>query len=487
MDDLCAVRGGGVRLALIVNPSASPFAMGKGARQAAILQKHAAKRGVAVAAVNQFGANDELIFDGGAAVYAAGGKLVVCNEPLRGEMVLVDVDWAGGADGAGGVVRVGLAEGLSTRRSGESGGSGEEEDERRENGGKREVYREEGEERIGEGSEGSRVLGFEGQEKMSQEKRGEEKRGREERGLEKRGDEELLYRALVLGVKDYCRKTGFGAAVLGLSGGIDSAVCAVLACAALGPGKVMGASMPSRFSSQGSKDDAFDLARRLGMTCYSLPIEEGFVALQALLGPTFAVLGKSAPDVTEENLQSRLRGTVLMGLSNKLNCLLLTTGNKSEMAVGYCTLYGDMNGGLAVLSDVTKQWVYRLANWMNAHPALLEIAGLEGPPIPLATITKPPSAELRENQTDQDSLPPYEVLDEIIERYVEGRQARGQIASEMIAGGFGGRVERGLVDKICRMIDLAEFKRKQAAIGLKVTPVAFGSGRRMPIAQGWRG
>ncbi len=293
--------------------------------------------------------------------------------------------------------------------------------------------------------------------------------------------EELLYRALVLGTRDYLRKTGFKTAVLGLSGGIDSAVTCAIAAAAIGPGQVTGLLMPSTYSSAGSISDAQDLARRLGVRDITIPIEPPVAGFRAALDPAFkgqslATLGASLPDLTEENLQSRVRGTLLMGWSNRSGAIVLTTGNKSELAVGYCTLYGDMNGGLAVLSDVSKQWVYRLARWMNEHPAG---AGFARPPIPEASITKAPSAELRPNQTDQDSLPPYDVLDAIIERLVERRQSPALAAREL---GY----DPALVRRVARMIDLAEYKRKQAATGLKVTSVAFGSGRRMPIAQRWR-
>jgi NAD+ synthetase len=295
--------------------------------------------------------------------------------------------------------------------------------------------------------------------------------------LSSAGDEPLVYRALVLGVRDYCRKTGFKTALLGLSGGIDSAVTAVIAAAALGPASILGVSLPSRYSSEGSKSDAADLASRLGISYQTISIEEPFAAIERALAPSFA--GR-APDVTEENIQSRIRGTLLMALSNKFGSLLLSTGNKSELAVGYCTLYGDMNGGLAVLSDLGKLWVYRLARWMNQNPDMLGIASLKGPPIPQPSIDKPPSAELRPNQTDQDSLPPYEVLDEIIERYVEKRQSVAFIAED-------GGLDPALVARIARLIDRSEFKRQQAALGLKLTSVAFGSGRRYPIAQGYRG
>ncbi len=296
-----------------------------------------------------------------------------------------------------------------------------------------------------------------------------------------RGAEWMLYHALVVGVRDYLRKTGFRGAVLGLSGGIDSALTAVIACAAVGAENVRGVAMPSRYSSDHSKSDAYELAARLGMRCDTVPIEEAFGGLSRTLDAHFAGaglsrLGEVLPDLTEENLQSRIRGTILMGISNRTGAIVLTTGNKSELAVGYCTLYGDMNGGLAVLSDVTKQWVYRLSRWINENHAA---CGFAAAPIPEGSITKPPSAELRPGQTDQDSLPPYDVLDAIIDAYVE--EKRGE--EEIVARGF----DPATVRRVLRLIDLSEYKRKQAATGLKVTTVAFGSGRRWPIAmrRGW--
>lgn len=276
------------------------------------------------------------------------------------------------------------------------------------------------------------------------------------------GPEESIYRALVLGLRDYFYKCGFKSAVLGLSGGIDSAVTACLAVAALGKENVRGVSLPSQFSSQHSLDDARVLAERLGIQYDVVPIKAAFESVKRQLEPVF--VGKPE-DTTEENVQARLRGVILMAFSNKFGSLLLTTGNKSEIAVGYCTLYGDMAGGLAVISDVPKTMIYRLAKWINRDHEI----------IPVSSITKPPSAELRPNQCDQDSLPPYDVLDAILDLYV----VQGKATADIVAAGF----DEATVRKVIRLIDLSEYKRRQAAPGLKVTTKAFGVGRRIPIAQ----
>ncbi|MEM6392293.1 MAG: NAD+ synthase [Planctomycetota bacterium] len=282
------------------------------------------------------------------------------------------------------------------------------------------------------------------------------------------------YHALVLGLRDYCRKCGFQSVALGLSGGIDSAVTAAIAVDALGPDQVIGVAMPSRYSSDGSKSDAEALADATGLRFHTVPIESAHAAYEALL-PT--VLGGDPKGLTEENLQARLRGVLMMSVSNDTGALLLTTGNKSELAVGYCTLYGDMCGGLAVLSDVPKTMVYDLARWINTPDCPL-YQRFNGPVIPADSISKAPSAELRADQLDEDSLPPYDVLDQIVERYVEREQSADVITQET---GF----DAALVLQMVRLIDRNEYKRRQAAPGLKITGRAFGFGRRMPIAQRW--
>ena len=275
-------------------------------------------------------------------------------------------------------------------------------------------------------------------------------------------DVEATWQALVLGTRDYVRKCGFSKALIGLSGGIDSALVAAIAVEALGAENVMGVGMPSGYSSEGSKDDARDLAERLGIRFEMLPIHDGFETLMKTLDPLFA----GTPfGLAEENLQSRLRGVLLMALSNKFGALVLTTGNKSEMSVGYCTLYGDMVGALAVIGDVMKTRVYALSRYVNRECEI----------IPEATLTKAPSAELRPEQKDTDSLPPYEVLDPILEAYVERYCSSEQIAREQ-------GVDAALVGQVLKLVERSEYKRQQAAPVLKVTKKSFGTGRRFPIA-----
>ena len=277
-----------------------------------------------------------------------------------------------------------------------------------------------------------------------------------------KGEEASVYAALVLGTRDYMRKCGFQKAIIGLSGGIDSALTAVIAADAVGPENVIGVGMPGPYSSEGSIDDARALAGNLGIRFELLSIDCAVEAYRQTLKQMFA---NEKEDVTEENIQSRARGTLLMALSNKFGAIVLSTGNKSELGVGYCTLYGDMAGGLAVISDVPKTLVYRLSHYVNSRR----------PVIPRATLEKPPSAELRPDQKDSDSLPPYEILDAVLEDYVEDAHSAERIAADH---GF----DIDLVRRVVRLVDRAEYKRQQAAPGIKISPKAFGYGRRFPIA-----
>jgi NAD+ synthase (glutamine-hydrolysing) len=279
------------------------------------------------------------------------------------------------------------------------------------------------------------------------------------------GEEEEIARALTLGLRDYARKCGFTDVVLGLSGGIDSALTAAIAVEALGAEHVTGIAMPSQFSSQHSVDDARALANNLGIAFRVTPIAEIYAPYEHELD---ALFGEKKFDTANENVQARIRGNILMAWSNRTGALVLTTGNKSELAVGYCTLYGDMAGGLGVLGDVYKTMVYRVSRWINREREL----------IPESTLTKAPSAELKPDQTDQDTLPPYDVLDAILKLYIEEWQELDEIA----AAGF----DRELVQRVLRLVDTNEFKRQQAAPTIRVSQKAFGSGRDMPIAQRWR-
>ncbi len=389
-----AQAGAGV----LINLSASPFWADKQQHRVRLFSDQARRHGLPVLYVNQVGGQDELIFDGASAAFAADGTLMAQAKAFEEDLLLVDL----------------------------------------------------------EPSASNHVQPY---------------------------PDELasIYDALVLGTRDYVNKCGFDAVVLGLSGGIDSSVTAAIAVDALGQGRVHGLAMPSRHSSTHSLEDAEQLAANLGIKLRTIPIESVHGSMEQALSDHFAGL---AADATEENIQARIRGNLLMAFSNKFGWLLLTTGNKSELAVGYCTLYGDMCGGLAVLSDVPKTTVYRLAELINQRAA--DHASTGGPgsarqfdpgapgPIPQRVITKPPSAELRDNQTDQDSLPPYDELDAVLEMYVEQERSTDQI----IAAGFAPETVRAILTKV----DRNEHKRKQAPVGLKVTSRAFGSGRRLPIA-----
>ncbi len=282
------------------------------------------------------------------------------------------------------------------------------------------------------------------------------------RRVRKLGATEEVYHALVLGTRDYMGKNGFTKAVIALSGGIDSALTTAIATAAIGEENVVGVSMPSPYSSRGSIDDSKALARNLGIRIISLPIREAMQAYDKILKKPFEGLPL---DITEENMQARIRGTLMMALSNKMGWLVLTTGNKSEVSVGYCTLYGDMAGGFAVIKDVPKIWVYQLSRWINKD------AGREL--IPKATITKEPSAELRPDQKDTDSLPPYSLLDKVLARYIEEDRGIEELK------GMGLSMKE--VKRIVKMVDASEYKRRQGPPGIKITPKAFGKDRRLPI------
>jgi len=363
----------------IVNLSASPFSVGKQHRREEMLSSIARRHGVPVVYVNQYGGNDDLVFDGRSCAFNAAGVAIARGRSFDRDVVVCDLNATSPIPP--------LADAAA---------------------------------------------------------------------------ESEIWHALALGTKDYAKKCGFASVVLGLSGGIDSALTAAIAVEAMGASHVLGVLMPSPYSSRGSVDDSLTLASRLGIETLTLPIEPAMRAFDEILRDAFAGLPR---DVTEENIQARIRGNLLMALSNKRGALLLSTGNKSELSVGYCTLYGDMSGGLAVIADVPKTMVYRVAQWLNDTRRGV---------IPEAILTKPPSAELRPNQTDQDSLPPYDVLDEILRRHIELHQP----ADEIVADGF----DRVTVARVLRLVRAAEFKRKQAAPGLKVTDRAFGTGWRMPIA-----
>ncbi len=380
---------------LVVNVSASPYAVHKPALRERMLTASARGHGVPIAYVNQVGGNDALVFDGGSMLVAADGR-VLARAPLFQEALVV-ADLAGGAPE---VLPLGDRPGAPRAPAPDA-----------------------------------------------------------------LADEVLS--ALVLGVRDYVRKCGFRSSIVGLSGGIDSALTACIAAEALGPGAVLGVAMPSRYSSGHSREDAAELARNLGVSFREISIEPMHAAFLAQLE---AAEGRPLCDLAEQNVQARVRGQILMALSNDTGGLVLSTGNKSELAVGYCTLYGDMAGGLAVIGDVAKTLVYRVARAANARAGRALI--------PERTFTKPPSAELKPGQVDQDSLPPYDVLDDILAAYVEERLP----VEAIVARGH----PEATVRRVLRMVVASEYKRRQAAPVLKVSEKAFGEGRRLPIAHGWR-
>ena len=413
-----AARDGGAEV--VLNLSASPYHQGKGRERERLFAARCIEHRCFLAFCNAVGGQDELVFDGQSLVIGPDGGVIARGAPFEEELILVDVDPAAARD----------------RRASDP--------------------RRRADPEAGPDPEAGRV--------SLVRLRGPADSGRPplapRPAAEPSSPAAEVYRALLLGTADYVRKNGFSGAVLGLSGGIDSALALTVAADAVGPGAVTAVSMPSRYTAGMNREDAAVLARRLGVRFLELPIEDLAAAYgRALAGP----FAGTEPNVAEENLQARIRGNLLMALSNKFGWLVLTTGNKSEMSVGYATLYGDMAGGFAVLKDVPKTWVYRLAAWRNR----------DGEVIPQRIIDKPPTAELRAGQRDSDSLPPYDVLDGILEAYVEEDRSPAEIE----ARGFA----RETVERVVQLVDRAEYKRRQAPPGVRISTRAFGKDRRLPI------
>ncbi len=414
---------------LVVNINASPFHAGKSAyRRDSIVGTRASEHGMFVAYLNTVGGQDELIFDGNSMICDPRGVVVTRGPAFQEAMILADIDLdivpprlTVGDEYEEALAAVGLPKCIS-------------------------------------------VPDF----SLSRERHAVEP----QEVPEEYDEVEEIYRALVMGTRDYLHKTGFGKAIVGLSGGIDSALTAVVAADALGPENVLGITMPSRYSSRGSIEDSSELARNLGIEFWEIAIEPAHTAFTEMLEERFA--GTEA-NVAEENVQARIRGNVLMTVSNKFGWIVLTTGNKSEMAMGYATLYGDMAGGFAVLKDVHKVTVYELSRWRNCHG---ELFGSVDGVIPQSIIDKPPSAELREGQLDEDSLPPYEILDPVIQAYVEDDLS----FTEMVELGH----DPAVVRQVIGAVDRNEYKRRQAPPGVKITSRAFGRDRRLPIVNRYR-
>jgi len=416
MGAICAQAAAGAEL--VVNINASPYYSRRSGERRRMLATRAADASCALIYVNQVGGQDELVFDGASMVFDAEGHLVAALPQFEETVSVFDLE-----------VRPTFRKRLLDPR---------------------------GRHRAPELPEV--IISTSPRRPVSAPRTPAPR-------AEPAGLEEEVYGALVLGTRDYVRKNGFAEVVVGLSGGIDSSLVAVVAADALGAGSVHGVSMPSRFTSEESNDDAAELSSRLGIDYLTVPIEPAHAAVLEMLAGAFA---GTAPGLAEENIQSRIRGLVLMALSNKFGWLVLTTGNKSELAVGYSTLYGDTAGGFAVIKDVPKTLVYRLCLWRNSRGAV----------IPGTVMSKPPSAELRPGQLDTDSLPPYEELDPVLEAYVE----RDLTAGELVEAGF----DPDLVERVVRLVDQAEYKRRQSPLGVRVTPKAFGRDRRMPITNGYR-
>ncbi len=445
-----AARDGGAEV--VLNLSASPYHQGKGRERERLFAARCIEHRCFLAFCNAVGGQDELVFDGQSLVIGPDGGIIARGAPFEEELILVDVDPAAAHGQRASDLRRRAPRAAPEREPAPAAS-------RPEAGRVSPV-------RVVGGADGGRP------------RRADPEAGRVSlvrlRGSADPGRPPLaprpaaepsspaaeVYRALLLGTADYVRKNGFSGAVLGLSGGIDSALAVTVAADAIGPGAVTAVSMPSRYTAGMNRDDAAVLARRLGVRFLELPIEDLAAAYGRTLAGPFA---GTEPNVAEENLQARIRGNLLMALSNKFGWLVLTTGNKSEMSVGYATLYGDMAGGFAVLKDVPKTWVYRLAAWRNR----------DGEVIPRRIIDKPPTAELRAGQRDSDSLPPYDVLDGILEAYVEEDRSPAEIE----ARGFA----RETVERVVQLVDRAEYKRRQAPPGVRISTRAFGKDRRLPI------
>jgi NAD+ synthase (glutamine-hydrolysing) len=416
---------------VIININGSPYYAGKGLFREEMLATRAADNGVIVVYLNMIGGQDELVFDGDSMVFNEQGGLIARAREFVEEMLLVDLDTAS-------VFRSRLHD--PRRRQ----------------------------ERLQEDTHLVPIIKI--SDKRSHESLLEppiHPLGAPQRIEPKMEPLEEIYAALVLGTRDYVHKTGFKKALIGLSGGIDSSLTAAIAVDALGSENILGISMPSGYSSEGSKTDARELAENLGIEFLTIPIEKTFRTSLEMLKPAF---GESDPGLAGENLQARIRGNILMSISNKFGAIVLTTGNKSEVATGYCTLYGDMAGGFAVLKDVLKTLVFELCVYRNTLG--------EKPVIPQTVIEKPPSAELRPEQRDTDSLPPYEILDPILKAYAEDDRS----FEEILAMGF----DRKTVERVMRLVDLSEYKRRQAPPGVKITTRAFGRDRRLPITNRYR-
>ena len=414
---------------VIVNLSASPYHAGKGVERERMLSQRARDNRAAVACCNLVGGQDELLFDGHSVVVDHDGKLLARAPQFDEGLVVCTVDPAAAA-----------AERLHDTRH-------------------RAAVRRERE--AGEGAVPTLArLEVDRSSSVEDETGGPR--------AELMGPEEEVYAALVLGLRDYVEKNGFDHVVFGVSGGIDSALVALVAVDALGPERVSCAVMPSPYSSGETQADARAVVRNLGAELIELEIEEAMAAYEAVLARRF---DGAAPDITEENLQARIRGNLLMALSNKFGWLVLTTGNKSELSVGYATLYGDMAGGFGVLKDVFKGWVYRLVRWRNERDGRELVPG--------SVLARPPSAELRHEQRDEDSLPPYDVLDAILEAYVEQDLDAAQIVAQGLPADD--------VERVIRLVDLAEYKRRQAPPGIRISTKAFGRDRRLPITNRFRG